>query len=157
MHRITCLIAPLQCSYFLLYQWILAFFSDVASHSLVPRVARQGLCPVLRDVILVLRQFFLTAYLSRLLWLYSELCASSCCPPTAACFPYLCFLPPSSLNVSSALLNTISALCCPAIERIWVVEEVELLSCKFSWRPSSPLSSFWASLLTDISLYFWLE
>lgn len=111
MHRI---ISPLQCSYLLPCQWILAF-SDIAGHSLVPRVARQGLCPVLGvlagiTVTLMLRQLFLTTCLSSLLLLHNELCASSCCPPTASCFPYLCFLRPFLLNVSSALLNATSAL-----------------------------------------------
>lgn len=112
MHRI---ISPLQCSYLLPCQWILAFSSDIAGHSLVPRVARQGLCPVLGvlagiTVTLMLRQLFLTTCLSSLLLLHNELCASSCCPPTASCFPYLCFLCPFLLNVSSALLDASSAL-----------------------------------------------
>ena len=79
-------------------------------------------------VTLVLGRLFLTACLRRLLWLQHKLCGSSCCPATASLFPYLWSLPRCSLNISSALLNTASVLCCPVVERIQAVQKIELLS-----------------------------
>lgn len=150
MHRI---ISPLQCSYLLPCQWILAFSSDIAGHSLVPRVARQGLCPVLGvlagiTVTLMLRQLFLTTCLSSLLLLHNELCASSCCPPTASCFPYLCFLRPFLLNVSSALLDG-------QFSTVVLLQRVSQLQRRKSTYPASCLEDFHL-LLAHCELHYLL-